>query len=154
MDKTEKAPPHLPLQTGDGAPLFEMLRRLSGAVEIPRNLQLLVSPDTDIPVVMGWRKPAILLPPSFVQDLSSEEMETVIVHELAHIQRRDYPMNVAQAGVEALFFYHPVVRWISRQIRREREHCCDDITLVGSPSTTDDRRRSDDQDRQRGVLGA
>jgi bla regulator protein blaR1 len=118
-----------------GAPLFEMVRRLSGAVEIPRNLQLLVSPDTDIPVVMGWRKPAILLPPSFLQDLSSEEMETVIVHELAHIQRRDYPMNVAQAGVEALFFYHPVVRWISRQIRREREHCCDDIALCvsGSP---------------------
>lgn len=117
------------------APLFEMVRRLSRTLGISRDVHLLVSPDTGIPVVMGWRKPAILLPPSFLQDLSSEEMETVIVHELAHIQRRDYPMNVAQAGVEALFFYHPVVWWISRQIRREREHCCDDIALrvSGSP---------------------
>jgi beta-lactamase regulating signal transducer with metallopeptidase domain len=122
-------------QACNAAPLFEMVRRLSGPVGISQNVQLFVSPDTGIPVVIGWRKPAILLPPSFLQDLSSEEMETIIVHELAHIQRRDYPMNVAQAGVEALFFYHPVVWWISRQIRREREHCCDDIAVrvSGSP---------------------
>ena len=119
----------------NAAPLLEMVRRLSTAVGFSRDIQLLVSPDTSIPVVMGWRKPAILLPPSLLRDLSSEEMETVIVHELAHIQRRDYPMNVAQAAVEALFFYHPFVWWISRQIRREREHCCDDIAVrvSGSP---------------------
>ena len=123
------------LQPCNVAPLLEMVRRLSEALGISQNVQLLVSPDTGIPVVMGWRKPAIVLPPSFLRDLSSEEMETVIAHELAHIRRRDYPMNVAQAGVEALFFYHPAMWWISRQIRREREHCCDDIAVrvSGSP---------------------
>jgi hypothetical protein len=104
-----------------------------------------------MPVVTGWQKPAILLPPSFLRDLSSAEMETIIVHELAHIQRRDYPANVAQAALEALFFYHPAVWWIARQIRREREHCCDDIALrvTGSPlacakalTTLEERRSS------------
>lgn len=118
----------------NAAPLLEMVRRMSEALGVSQNVQLLISPATGIPVVMGWRKPAILLPPSFLQDLSLEEMETIIVHELAHVARRDYPTNVAQAGVEALFFYHPVVWWISRQIRREREHCCDDIAVRVSRS--------------------
>jgi beta-lactamase regulating signal transducer with metallopeptidase domain len=115
--------------------ISEDVQRLASALGISQNIDLLVSTGTGIPVVTGWRKPAILLPPSAMQDLSAEEMETILAHEVAHIQRRDYPVNVAQAVVEALFFYHPVVWWVSRQIRREREHCCDDIALrvSGSP---------------------
>jgi beta-lactamase regulating signal transducer with metallopeptidase domain len=116
-------------------PLSELMGRLEGTLGISQNIDLLVSPGTRIPVVTGWRRPAILLPPSAVQDLSPEEMETILAHELAHIRRRDFPVNVAQAAVEALLFYHPVVWWVSRQVRREREHCCDDIALrvSGSP---------------------
>jgi beta-lactamase regulating signal transducer with metallopeptidase domain len=110
-------------------PLSELTRELAGRLGIARSVDLLLSRHTGIPAVTGWRKPAILIPPSAMEILSLEEMETILAHELAHIRRHDYPMNVVQSAVEALLFYHPVVWWVSRQIRREREHCCDDIAL-------------------------
>jgi beta-lactamase regulating signal transducer with metallopeptidase domain len=81
------------------------------------------------PSVVGWRKPVILLPSSSLASLSVQQTETILAHELAHIRRGDYLVNLLQAAVEALLFYHPAIGWVSRHIRREREHCCDDLAL-------------------------
>ena len=98
--------------------------RVSGAVRV------LISPLTDTPSVVGWLRPAILIPPACLMGLTAEQLETVIAHELAHVIRHDYLVNVLQSVVEALLFYHPAVWWISSRIRRERELCCDDMVVA------------------------
>ncbi len=86
------------------------------------------------PVVAGWLKPAILLPGSLMEVLSEPQKEAILVHELVHIQRRDVLVNLLQTVIEAVLFYQPAVWWISREIRREREHCCDDCAVRTSGS--------------------
>jgi hypothetical protein len=71
----------------------------------------------------------ILLPPAALTGLTPLQLEMVLAHELSHIRRHDYLVNLIQVGVETLLFYHPVVRWISRDARRERELCCDDSAV-------------------------
>jgi hypothetical protein len=71
----------------------------------------------------------ILLPVTAITGLTETQLQFVLAHELAHIRRHDYLVNLMQAGVETLFFYHPAVWWISRQMRTERENCCDDIAI-------------------------
>ncbi|MEL6926258.1 MAG: M56 family metallopeptidase, partial [Bacteroidota bacterium] len=78
------------------------------------------------PVSFGHFKPVILLPISLINQLPVEQVELVLLHELAHIRRYDYLVNWLQSIIEILFFYHPVTWWISRQLRTTREHCCDD----------------------------
>src|ERR1022692_724286 len=86
------------------------------------------------PVVIGWFRPIVLLPVTALTGLSEEQLQSVIAHELAHIQRLDAFVNVFQISVETLLFYHPAVWWLNKRIRAEREHCCDDIavTLCGN----------------------
>jgi TonB family protein len=71
----------------------------------------------------------VLLPVSCFTGLTEMQIEAVLCHELAHVLRHDYLVSVAQSVVEALLFYHPAVWWVSRQIRRERECCCDDLAV-------------------------
>ncbi len=71
----------------------------------------------------------VLLPVRAMSGLSIEQIESILAHELAHIQRQDYLVNILQTLVEILGFYHPAVWWVSRQIRIEREHCCDDLAV-------------------------
>jgi beta-lactamase regulating signal transducer with metallopeptidase domain len=87
------------------------------------------------PAVIGWFRPIVLLPLTALTGLSEAQLQSVIAHELAHIQRLDPFVNVFQISVETLLFYHPAVWWLSRRIRAEREHCCDDIavSLCGNP---------------------
>ena len=80
-------------------------------------------------MVVGWLRPVILLPASALTGLAPSQLEAVIAHELAHIRRHDYLVNLFQTTVETLLFYHPASWWISRQIRAEREHCCDDVAV-------------------------
>ena len=80
--------------------------------------------------MIGWDKPAVLLPVSAMSGLSPDQIESILAHELAHIQRQDYLVNILQTLVEILGFYHPAVWWVSRQIRIEREHCCDDLAVA------------------------
>ncbi len=82
-----------------------------------------------VPAVVGWFRPMVLLPVSVITGLSPQQLETVIAHELAHIRRLDALVNVFQVAAETLLFYHPAVWWVSRRIRAEREHCCDDIAV-------------------------
>ncbi|HEX8685339.1 MAG TPA: penicillin-binding transpeptidase domain-containing protein, partial [Pyrinomonadaceae bacterium] len=105
------------------------------AAEIARKLSLsgpvkvLESSLVSVPTAVGWLRPAILLPASAFTGLTPQQLEAVLAHELAHVRRHDYLVNVLQTGVETLLFYHPAVWWVSRQVRAEREHVCDDMAV-------------------------
>jgi GWxTD domain-containing protein len=91
---------------------------------------LLESLLADTPVVLGHFRPVVLVPLGFLAGLSPEQVEVILLHELAHIRRADYCVNVCQRLIEGLLFYHPVVWWISQVIRTERENCCDDTVVA------------------------
>ena len=82
-----------------------------------------------VPTVVGYLRPVILLPASVITGLAPAYLDAVLAHELAHVRRHDYLVNTLQSLVETLLFYHPAVWWCSRQIRIEREHCCDDMVV-------------------------
>jgi beta-lactamase regulating signal transducer with metallopeptidase domain len=81
------------------------------------------------PLVVGYLKPMILFPIGIINQLNTNEVEAILAHELAHVMRHDYLLNILQNIVEALFYFHPAVWWLSSQIRAERENSCDDIAL-------------------------
>jgi len=83
-----------------------------------------------VPTVVGVLRPTILLPLSLASGLSPEQVEALLSHELAHIRRCDHLVNLVQRVIEALLFFHPAVWFISRGIRAEREHCCDDLVVA------------------------
>ena len=83
----------------------------------------------DVPSVIGTIRPVILLPVAALTSLTPDQIEALLAHELAHIRRSDYAVNIAQTLAEALLFFHPAVWWMSARIREEREHCCDDIAV-------------------------
>jgi uncharacterized protein (TIGR03435 family) len=100
-------------------------------------VRLLVSAIVSAPAVVGWLRPVILMPVGALAGLPAEHIEAFLAHELAHIRRRDYLVNLVQSAAETLLFYHPAVWWISRQIREEREHCCDDAAVFVTGNATD-----------------
>ncbi|MEM9261309.1 MAG: M56 family metallopeptidase, partial [Bacteroidota bacterium] len=87
----------------------------------------------DGPALVGHFKPLLLFPLAVVNQLSVEEAEAVVLHELAHLKRKDHWWNLFQCLIEVVFYYHPVVWWIGARIREEREHCCDDMVLRHGP---------------------
>ena len=97
---------------------------------ISRPVRIMESGLAQVPVVFGWFRPVVLLPTSVFMRLSPEQLETILAHELAHVLRRDYLVNLMQTLVETLLFYHPAVWWVSHRIRVEREYCCDDLALA------------------------
>jgi TonB family protein len=96
---------------------------------ITRAVLLLQSAHVEVPTVIGWLRPAVLLPASCLTGLTPDQIEAILCHELAHIRRHDYLISVLQSMVETLLFYHPAVWWVSSQIRRERECCCDEFAI-------------------------
>ena len=107
--------------------LLARLAHLSARLGIRRRVMLLNTVDLDAPAVIGWLRPAILWPASLMSGLTPAQLDGLLAHELAHVRRHDYLVNLLQSLVETLLFYHPAVWWLSRRIRQEREHCCDDI---------------------------
>jgi bla regulator protein blaR1 len=105
---------------------LDVLRRQMG---IRRLVDLRLSERIASPFTAGVLRPWILLPVTALTGLSSEQLEVVLFHELAHIRRADYLWNLLQTMVETLFFFHPAVWWISRRVREERELSCDDIAV-------------------------
>ena len=91
--------------------------------------RVLVSACIDTPTLIGWFKPVILLPVAVVIGFPRHQLELILAHELGHLRRYDHLVNLGQAVVETLLFYHPVVHWISREVRHEREICCDNLVL-------------------------
>lgn len=94
-----------------------------------RNVTLALSEKTQVPLVVGCLKPLILLPFSLVCKLDRQQLETILLHELAHVKRGDYFWNILQMVMETLLFFNPAAWWLSSVIREEREHSCDDYVL-------------------------
>ena len=99
-------------------------------LNIAQKVQLLESALVSIPMTIGWLKPLILLPVGAVNGMSTQQVEAIIAHELAHIAGRDYLLNIVQTIIEILFYYHPAVWFISANIRMERENRCDDVAVA------------------------
>src|SRR5207248_3598485 len=110
-------------------------RRIAYRLGLHAAAHVVESALVDVPTVVGWLRPAIILPVAAIAALSPAQVEAILAHELAHIRRHDYAVNLLQTIAETLLFYHPAVWWLSRRIRAEREHCCDDlaVSLCGDP---------------------
>jgi bla regulator protein BlaR1 len=108
--------------------LDKIMFALQGRLELSKNVVLNLSEVIRGPLTVGWLKPIILLPVA-VNGLSILQLELIIAHELAHIKRKDYLVNILQSLAAALLFFNPFVWLISGRIRAEREHCCYDIAL-------------------------
>lgn len=106
------------------------LKQLAERLRVTRPITLMESALVEVPTVIGWLRPMILLPTSFLTGLSPDQVESILVHELAHIRRHDFVVNLVQTTIEVLLFYHPAVWWLSNRIREEREHCCDDTAVA------------------------
>jgi beta-lactamase regulating signal transducer with metallopeptidase domain len=105
------------------------LARLRGRLKVTRAVRLCRSALVEVPTVVGWLRPVILVPASALAGLTPAQLEAIIAHELAHVRRHDYLLNLLQTFVETLLFYHPAIWWVSRRIRTEREHACDDLAV-------------------------
>jgi TonB family protein len=103
------------------------MRLMADRLGVEVKIRLVKSAVVDVPAVIGWLRPAIIVPMSVLAGLSPAHIDAILAHELSHIRRRDYLVNIVQCVVETLLFYHPAVWWVSRRIRLEREHCCDDL---------------------------
>jgi uncharacterized protein (TIGR03435 family) len=108
---------------------IEVLEILKHRLQISRPVRLCTSAIAEVPAVIGWLRPYILLPVSVFTGLSESELRAILAHELAHIRRCDYLVNLLQNAIETLLFYHPAVWWVSHRIRQERENCCDDVAV-------------------------
>lgn len=103
---------------------------LASRIGVRRAVAVLESSIAAVPMMIGWLRPVILVPASAVTGLSPGEMRAILAHELAHVRRHDYLVNLVQAVFESLLFYHPAVWWLSDRLRVEREYCCDDIAVA------------------------
>ena len=97
---------------------------------VMRQVRLLLTDRIDVPMMLGALKPVILLPIATINNLSTAQVEAILLHELAHISRHDYVLNLLQALAEAVLFFNPFVWLVSGSIRKEREHCCDDLVVA------------------------
>ncbi len=120
-----------------GVLVQSVLERTAQKLRLSRAVEVLQSTLVRTPAVLGWFRPLILLPACVVTGLPPGQLESILAHELAHIRRHDYLVNLLQTLVETIFFYHPAVWWLSRQIRNERENCCDDVALGIASSRAD-----------------
>jgi GWxTD domain-containing protein len=113
-------------------PWPQRLARLRERLGISPPVTLLESCFADVPVVIAYLRPVILVPVGLLVAMPAAQIEAILLHELAHIRRRDYLVNLLQTVVEGFLFYHPAVWWISHVIRTERENCCDDLVAAAS----------------------
>ncbi len=115
----------------------ERLIELGKRMRVSPQVELLESCFAGVPLAIGYLRPAILVPIGFLAGMPASQAEAILLHELAHIRRRDYPVNLMQTVVEGFLFYHPAIWWISGTIRAERENCCDDLAVATSGDPRD-----------------
>ncbi|MCI0487131.1 MAG: M56 family metallopeptidase [Blastocatellia bacterium] len=108
----------------------KVLNRLAERLRVMKPVRLVESSLVRAPMAIGWLRPVVLLPASALTGLTPRQLEAILAHELAHIRRHDYLINLFQTIIETLLFYHPAVWWVSRQVRIERENCCDDMAVA------------------------
>jgi beta-lactamase regulating signal transducer with metallopeptidase domain len=109
--------------------ITDTVQSLCSQIGLKRTVEVASSSRVRIPMVLGFVRPIVLLPVSMVTGQTPCELSAIIAHELAHVRRHDFLLNLFQTAIETLLFYHPAVWWISCVVRREREHCCDDIAI-------------------------
>ena len=107
----------------------ELLARVSARLRVRRAVRLCRSALVEVPTVVGHLRPVILVPAGALVGLTPQQLEAVLAHELAHVRRYDYAVNLLQTAVETLLFYHPAAWWLSGRVRAEREHACDDAAV-------------------------
>jgi len=107
----------------------DSLRQIRLSLGISRNVEFLESTRVKAPLLVGYLKPAVIVPAGMLTMLPVNQVETILIHELYHLLRRDYLVNIMQLFIEGVLFYHPAVWIISGSIRSERENCCDDSVL-------------------------
>jgi beta-lactamase regulating signal transducer with metallopeptidase domain len=105
---------------------------LAGRLGVGRGVRLLESAWVEVPSVVGWLRPVVLLPAELAAGMAPGQLELILAHELAHIRRHDFLANLVQTAIETCLFYHPAVWWVSRVIRAEREACCDDLVVAAT----------------------
>lgn len=105
------------------------LEILKQGLSIDSEVLLRLSQRITVPIAMGFIRPLIILPVAVLAQLSEDQLEAILLHELAHIKRQDYLVNLMQHIIETVLFFNPFIWHISSQIRREREHCCDDLVI-------------------------
>lgn len=111
-------------------PWPERAAALSRRCGVRRPVAVWQSLRAKAPLIVGCFKPVVLLPVGMITGMAPQQVEALLAHELAHVTRHDYLVNTLQALVDILFFFHPGLRWISAQVRLERENCCDDIAVA------------------------
>jgi beta-lactamase regulating signal transducer with metallopeptidase domain len=111
------------------------LDRLAHSMRITRRVTLGLVDGLTSPVTAGWWRPVVLVPASLVSGMPPDLLEALLAHELAHVRRLDYLVNLIQTAIEILLFYHPTVWWLSNRIRVEREEIADDLaaSTLGEP---------------------
>jgi beta-lactamase regulating signal transducer with metallopeptidase domain len=121
--------------TAGGPVLEESARRMAARLCMTQAVSVLGSTLAKTPLVVGYLRPMLLVPVGMVAQLPVAELEAILAHELAHLRRHDFLVNLWQTSLETIFFYHPSVWSLSHRLRAEREHCCDDVALsvVGDP---------------------
>jgi bla regulator protein blaR1 len=108
----------------------EKLAMLAEKLGLSQPVKIMQSGIAQAPMVVGHFKPLILIPLGLLNGLSNAEVEAILSHELAHIKRKDYLVNLLQSFIEIVFFFNPAVLWVSQLIKTEREHCCDDLAIA------------------------
>jgi uncharacterized protein (TIGR03435 family) len=109
-----------------------LAEEIAARLGLARRFTVIETVRVATPTVIGWLRPVILLPIAAMTGLSPRQVEAILAHELAHIRRHDFLINLLQTLAETMLFYHPAVWWISGRIRTEREHCCDDVAVAMS----------------------
>jgi len=112
------------------AELSVLAGELMARLGVLRAVEFVESSFVQVPTLIGYLRPMVLLPASALTGLSTQELELILAHELAHIRRHDYLVNLLQTLVETILFYHPGMWWVSADVRKERENCCDDIAVA------------------------
>ncbi|UZD21119.1 M48 family metalloprotease [Algoriphagus halophytocola] len=116
-------------QTPQDFELEKKLYRLMGKMNISKNVALRLTSHGVSPITFGYLKPIILIPIGLLVQLSPSQLEAIIAHELAHVKRNDYLINIFQSALEVLFFYHPCYWWMNQTIKELRENAADDLAV-------------------------
>lgn len=112
-----------------GAQIDQWTDALANQLHIHPKVRTFISERVDVPATFGYLKPVILLPAAALAQLSPAQLESVIIHELAHIRRADYLVNILVSVMETILVHNPFAWLLARSIRTERELCCDDVVL-------------------------
>ncbi|PRD46528.1 M56 family metallopeptidase [Sphingobacterium haloxyli] len=114
---------------------MQSFQQICDKIQIKQHIQFYLSDKVSIPLTIGHLKPIVLFPVAFVNNLKPEQVESILIHELAHIKRHDYLFNLFKVAIETILFFNPFVWLLSQHIETEREHACDDMAMEWIPSS-------------------